>query len=78
MILMDTNVTMLEKKVDKMEKLQAMTIEKEQFHVTQINILNRKIQQLQEEVEFSKLDKVIEEREEDLKAKSIKLTMKNG
>lgn len=31
---MDANVTMLEKKVDKLEKLQATIIEKEKFHLT--------------------------------------------
>lgn len=41
MILMDIDVTMMERMIDKLEKQQATTIEKEKFHFTQINLLNR-------------------------------------
>lgn len=59
MTLMNVDATMLEKKVDKLEKLQAIALEKEQFHLTQINILKRKIQKLQQEFESSKMNKIV-------------------
>lgn len=77
MTLMDADVTMLERKFNKLEK-KKVVVEKEKLNLTHINLLNKQIHQLQEDNESSKLAKVVEEREEELKAKGIKLTMKNG
>lgn len=64
--------------MDKLEKQQDTANEKENFHLKQINLLNKYIQQFQEATKSSKLAKVVEEREEELKSKGIELTMKNG
>lgn len=48
MKLMDVDVTLLERKMEKLEKQQTIANEKEKFYLTQISLLNKQIQQLQE------------------------------